>query len=111
MADQSPQQVGKSYRLHFNISESAGPSEISKKLEATWFGDSRGLGGRELDDILGDLGKAIIDEGRVKWIGPARLDRDLRHYLARSVEELNRRLDAGDLIIDVDGNIRPSEGD
>jgi hypothetical protein len=43
----------------------------------------------------------------VKWIAPSNLDASFREYLSQSVDELNKRLEAGELIVDEDGNIRP----
>ena len=99
--------VGKSYTQIFEVTDSAGPSELSKTLEATWSEPGRGEGGDALDDLLSSLGQAYVDEGRVKWIAPSNLDASFREYLSQSVDELNKRLEAGELIVDEDGNIRP----
>jgi hypothetical protein len=99
--------VGRGYTETFQVTDSAGASELSRTLEATWSEPSRGEGGDALDDLLSGLGQAYVDEGRVKWIAPSNLDASFREYLSQSVDELNKRLEAGELIVDEDGNIRP----
>jgi hypothetical protein len=83
------------------------PSDISVRLEYLWGSDGGGQGGRLLDEHLSSLGDASIDKGYVRWNPPPTLDSALVDYLARSVEALNSRLQAGTLTIDASGNIRP----
>jgi hypothetical protein len=117
---QKPQQrqpVGREYRAEFNLlnadSTSLRPrrsrqrgdmSEANKKLEALWASGR----GEDLDEFLSELGKAYVEEGRVKWDPPPDLDAVTADYFSWSVRELNNRLQAGAVRIDEDGNIRPA---
>ena len=107
MVQRPRKSVGRGNTERFQVADSAGPSELSKSLEATWSEPGRGEGGDALDDVLSGLGQAYVDEGRVKWIAPSNLDAAFREYLSQSVDELNKRLEVGELIVDDDGNIRP----
>lgn len=103
--------VGRGYSQEFDLLQAATSSlDTSRTLEAAWNGDGGGRGGEHLDDLLTDLGEAYIEDGRVKWDPPPRLDPTYVDYLSQSVEDLNSRLRSGNLTIDEDGNIRPHGG-
>ena len=111
MVQRPRQRVGRDYSETFQFAESAESPDVSRMLEAAWFGPGNEQGGDALDDLLNGLGQAIVEAGRVKWTAPSRLDVSLREYLSQSVDELNRRLDSGELQLDEDGNIRPANDD
>lgn len=93
--------VGRGYSQEFDLLQAATSSlDASRTLEAAWNGDGGGRGGEHLDDLLTDLGEAYIEDGRVKWDPPPRLDPTYVDYLSQSVEDLNSRLRSGNLTID-----------
>jgi hypothetical protein len=104
MTERPRQPVGRGYTQTFDLLDARASSDESMRLEALWSTDNRGP---DLDETLSDLGDAHIVGGRVRWDPPAGLDPVFADYLARSVEELNRRLGAGTLVIDPHGNITP----
>jgi hypothetical protein len=102
--------VGRGYREDFDLLEAGiSAQDVSRRLESVWSGTGAGRGGRDLDDLLSDLGDAYIRGGVVKWDPPEGLDPTYVDYLSRSVGELNNQLKAGTVVIDDDGNIRPAE--
>jgi hypothetical protein len=104
--------VGRGYREDFDlIDATVSALDVSMRLEAVWSGSGGGRGGRDLDDLLSDLGDAYIEAGVVKWDPPEGLDSTFIDYLSSSLRELNNRLQAGSVTIDDDGNIRPAESE
>jgi hypothetical protein len=102
--------VGRGYREDFDLLEAGiSAQDVSRRLETAWSGTGGGRGGQDLDDLLSDLGDAYIQGGIVKWNPPEGLDPTYVDYLSRSVGELNNQLQAGTVVIDDDGNIRPAE--
>jgi hypothetical protein len=80
----------------------AQPSPVTTDIDNLWNSDQ----GNQLLDTLDNLGEAYSQNGRVFWNPPADLDPNYVDFLSNSIDDLNRRIDAGELEIDANGSIR-----
>jgi hypothetical protein len=56
-------------------------------------------------ELVGSLGEAYVENGRVQWEPPDSLDPTIREYFEASVQELNNYLDLGTAEVDESGAV------
>jgi hypothetical protein len=87
--------------------EAGGPAGMTRVLDTIWSSDGGGQGGRPLDEALSNLGQVYVEGSQVVWQPPADLDPIYQDYLAESLAQLNRLIEAGVMVIEGDGTLRP----
>jgi hypothetical protein len=88
--------------------EAGGPAGMTRVLDTIWSSDGGGQGGRPLDEALSTLGEIYVEGSQVVWEPPTDLDPTYQDYLAESVAQLNRLIEAGVMAIDAEGTLRPA---